>query len=99
MAGISGQIPSYRRDRDDDRWDRWDRRDRWDKGPWGKGPWGKGPWDKWGKGKPWPPRRFPRRHPRHPYWRPTPGGGYAKQYPPGQAGIPYAWYPGYGLVQ
>lgn len=34
-----------------------------------------------------------------PYWAPTQGGGWAKQYPPGQAGIPYAWYPQYGVVQ
>lgn len=34
-----------------------------------------------------------------PTWVPTAGGGFAKQYPPGQMGIPYAWHPGYGLVQ
>lgn len=34
-----------------------------------------------------------------PYWAPTRGGGFAKQYPPGMVGIPYAVYPGYGLVQ
>lgn len=34
-----------------------------------------------------------------PWWQPTPGGGFAKQYPQGQAGIPYAWSPQYGLVQ
>lgn len=33
-----------------------------------------------------------------PYWSFTPGGGFAKQYPPGLVGIPYAYYPGYGLV-
>ncbi|HWI64990.1 MAG TPA: hypothetical protein VNT75_24450 [Symbiobacteriaceae bacterium] len=36
---------------------------------------------------------------KQPTWTPTPGGGWAKQYPPGQVGIPYAWYPEYGLVQ
>lgn len=34
-----------------------------------------------------------------PGWGPVPGGGFAKQYPPGMAGIPYGFYPGYGLVQ
>jgi len=34
-----------------------------------------------------------------PTWVPTQGGGWAKQYPPGQVGIPYAWHPEYGLVQ
>lgn len=37
--------------------------------------------------------------PQAPYWVPTAGGGFAKQYPPGQAGIPYAYYPGQGLIQ
>lgn len=69
--------------------------------PWGKGfpwgiehPWGKGHrWGKgfpWGKGSPWGQGGF---------WMPTQGGGFAKQYPPGQVGIPYGYYPGYGKVQ
>ncbi|HYG57946.1 MAG TPA: hypothetical protein VD902_07765 [Symbiobacteriaceae bacterium] len=55
-------------------------------GKYGTGLWTKGPWSGlpgWGGA----------------WWAPTPGGGFAKQYPPGQVGIPYAWYPGYGLVQ
>jgi hypothetical protein len=32
------------------------------------------------------------------FWGKTPGGGFAKQYPPGYAGIPYGFYPGYGKV-
>ncbi len=61
-------------------------------GAYGKGgyPYGKGGYP-FGKGK------YPTY--RRPYWRPTPGGGLAKQYPPGMVGIPYAYYPGYGLVQ
>lgn len=57
--------------------------------PWTKGlsPWGKAPSPLWGP------------TPQAPYWAPTPGGGWAKQYPPGQAGIPYAWHPDYGIVQ
>lgn len=54
--------------------------------PYGKGMYGKGKGKGQGKGK-------------TPYWAPTAGGGKAKQYPPGTAGIPYAVYPGYGLVQ
>jgi len=42
---------------------------------------------------------FPGKGTKKPVWQPTPGGGLAKQYPPGKAGIPYAWYPGYGIVQ
>ena len=55
--------------------------------PFGK-PFGKGDttYDKGGFGKP-------------PVWGMTPGGGFAKQYPPGMMGIPYGYYPGYGLVQ
>ncbi len=56
--------------------------------PFGQGmPFGKGmPFDKGGFGK-------------MPGWAPVPGGGFAKQYPPGMAGIPYGYYPGYGQVQ
>jgi len=31
-------------------------------------------------------------------WVPTGGGGFAKQYPPGMVGIPYAWQPGIGWI-
>ncbi|MFZ5814650.1 MAG: hypothetical protein ACOY93_05050 [Bacillota bacterium] len=62
----------------------------------GKPGWGKYGKPGWGKfGKPGP-GRFGKQKP---YWEPTAGGGFAKQYPPGMAGIPYAWHPGYGLVQ
>jgi len=42
---------------------------------------------------------FPGKGAQKPVWQPVPGGGKAKRYPPGQAGIPYAWHPGYGIVQ
>jgi len=64
--------------------------------PFGKGgmPFGKGgmPYGKEGKFGKGSSGKFPS-------WASTPGGGFAKQYPPGMAGIPYGYYPGYGLVQ